>query len=96
MNTANDIESKIALTFMTNERGMEIIFPTVELKEAYCKAELANMKCQQAYYSYQAERGLEDRKRSEQKLGHERYAFYKSWAAANLTPATRPNEPALA
>lgn len=96
MNTANTLESKIALTFYTNERGVEVIFPTVELKEAYCKAELADMKCQQAYYAYQAERGLEDRKRTATKLGHERYSFYKNWAAIHLQPATRPNEPALA
>ena len=96
MNTANDLPKKIALTFMTNERGVEVVFPTVELKDEYVKAELANVECQRSYYAYQAERSLEDRKRSGHKLGHERYAFYKNWAAKNIVNQQRPNEPALA
>lgn len=88
----------IALTFYINERGIEVKFPTSELRDDYIKAELKNIDCQRAYYDYQAERTIEDRKRSASKLGHTRYNFYKGWASKNHLSDTpsRPNEPRVA
>jgi hypothetical protein len=87
------------LSFYINEVPTVVEFPNNEAKDAYVLAEAKNIKCQKAYFEYQACKNNDDRKKLSSKMYSVRYNFYKNWTAKN-TPSNvvplRPNEPSLA
>jgi hypothetical protein len=66
-----------------SEFRRQAVFATIEEKNAYCDAEAADRKCQNAYLEYSGARAA-DRRSLARRLDVTRHTFYKRWREKSL------------
>lgn len=94
VNWSNAISFRLSFRIGSNDSVAKIAeFPTYELFRAYIEAETKDLKCQDAYFEYQAAKLSRKRRELAKALNLTRELFFDQWAKKNMPRSNHPPVP---